>query len=345
MSAAENMEEKDTVVDTEPQNVETTLAGDEAIAPEDEAARIAAAVNQNALLVCVSVHTLGVRRKVTATRATIDGASVGADGEGEIDSAHISVQKKLLSCEEFDEILRLDRVFYTMMMQRVISTQYRKGTYLLPVKLLDWFEQEYAAYTKARAEAIEQFLAVYEDRVEESRKALGPIFDRSQYPSVERVREAFSVERSYQQPGIPDHLARINLSLFQEQKAQMEREFAKSACEARATLRAGLLQLVKHLAEKLTPSADGKKKRLHETTVEQLRDFLQLFGDRDITGDRDLGEVVDDLRDLMDGVDKDLLKNNEAFAGVIQQGLSASAEVIGSMVREHKRSFDFSYDE
>jgi len=337
MSAAEIIEN----VNEETMDDATDTAVDANEPTEDDAARVAAAVNANALLVCVSVHTLGIRRKVRAERTVIDGANVG-DGEGEIDSAHVSVQKKLLACEEYDEILKLDRVFYCAMMQRVISTQYRKGTYLLPVKLLDWFEQEFAQYTEKRTELIEAFLSVYEQRVEESRDKLGPLFDSSEYPSIKRVRAAFSVDHSYQQPGIPDALAKINPSLFSEQRVKLEREFAKSACEARQVLRAGLLKLVQHLAERLQPTQDGKKKKLHETTVEQLRDFLALFGDRDITGDRDLGEVVGDLRDLIDGVDRDILKSDDDVAALVRQGLDASARVIDGMVKEQVRYFDLS---
>lgn len=302
------------------------------------AAAAAAAINANAVLITVSVSALGVRRKVRATRAVIDGATVGS----EIAERSVSLTKKLIACDEYDAITSLDRAFYLSMMQRVVSSKYRKGSYLLPVKLVDWFEAEYAAYRTRRDELVEAFLAVYAKRVEEAAQDLGPLFDSTDYPDIERVRDAFGVSRSYQQVGVPDKLAELSPSLFQEQKRELARETERAALEVRQALRAGMLQLVEHLRERLTPGEDGRPKRLHESTVEALRDWIELFSVRNITGDAPLAEMAEFVGSILEGVDRDTLKRDDEVRGVVSRSLDLAAQSIGEMVETvPRRSFNF----
>ncbi len=331
-------------VETETATVETETVVREMTQAEIDA--MTSAVNANAILVSVSVHAFGLTRKVRADRATIDGATVRSEGanvaEGEIAARHVTVSKKLLSCEEYQEIKTLDGRFYSMMMGRVISTKYRKGSYLLPVTLLDWFEEQYAAYLAERARLIDSFLAVYSQAIDDAQSALGPLFEQSDYPVPARVRESFAVERSYQSIGIPDHLAQVSPTLYQQQKAQLQKATEDAALEARLVLRQGLVEMVAHLRDRLEPNPDGSKKRLHASTIEGLEEWLGLFTARDITGDQELAGVVGSLREIMSGVDQPLLKRSDDVREQVLGALNAAGALVEGMIEEMPtRAFAF----
>ena len=306
----------------------------EAMADESEES-IAAAMHANAVLISVSTSRLGVRRRVQAERVAVDGV--------EVDVALVSTNKKLLDCEEYDAITTLDGRFYTAMICRVLSSQYRKGTYMLPVRLITWFEETFAAYLVDRELLIDEFLNAYTIAQEDARVRLEPngLYDASDYPSRERVREAFAVSRQYQQIGVPDKLAALHPSLFQLQQKQMANEIASAGAEVRRSLRTGLLDMVNHLQEKLTPSADGTKKRLHNSTVDNLQQWLELFEDRNITNDQPLAEVVAKLRAATEGVDKDMLKNDDDLIEETQKAFTTASNMLGAMVQKNVRRIRF----
>ena len=65
----------------------------------------------------------------------------------------------------------------------------------------------------------------------------------------------------------PRRLKAISAEIFKQEAEKARAKLESVAGECQQAMRAGLLDLVEHLAERLTPGEDGKPKRLHETTV------------------------------------------------------------------------------
>ena len=66
--------------------------------------------------------------------------------------------------------------------------------------------------------------------------------------------------------------------------------------EAIAALRGGFVDLVDNLTDKLRGSDDGKPRKLREAAVENLKDFLASFSNRNLFEDVQRSELVDAVK-------------------------------------------------
>lgn len=295
---------------------------------------LSSTMNANAILVAIEIHKLGLRRRVKAQRASIDDTQVG-DNEGQIATKRVGVSKKILDIEESKAISKIDSEFYQDVMDRVLPSNYRRGIYLLPVKLIDWFEQRWVRYGVDREFAVEKLILAYNDGIEASKTALGPLFDPGDYPSEEEVRDAYWVERTYQQVSAPEALSRFSPSLYEQSKDQLREQMEKLAEEARVEMRVGLLELTKHLKDALTPGEDGKQKKLFDSTVQKFKLWLSLFDSRNITGDKELSGVVDQLKAVMgEDVDRKTIRKDEALREKLLESMSEAAVGLEKLVEE-----------
>jgi hypothetical protein len=76
-------------------------------------------------------------------------------------------------------------------------------------------------------------------------------------------------------------------------------------------MRALFQEYVAKLLDVLSPSTDGKKKKLHKSAVEKLQTFLNTFDLRNVTDDTELQAEVAKLKLIMEGVDTDKIKESD----------------------------------
>jgi hypothetical protein len=87
-------------------------------------------------------------------------------------------------------------------------------------------------------------------------------------------------------------------------------------------MRASLLELVSHLRDRLADQPHGKPQRLRESSLQKLRDFLGTFDLRNVVGDQDLKEQVDEARALLEGVSRDALRNMPLIRAQVREGMA-----------------------
>jgi len=308
-------------------------AGRVADGEQTKATVLAGTVAANALLVTISMHAFGIRRKAGKS------LSVTEDESGKaVDERVLSIGKKLIDSTTYDEIAALDGAFRREVEKRALPSRFRRGTYLLPIRLLDWFEEKLESYRAERDDLVDELCAAYEDLIEAARGKLGPLFDARQYPDVDAVRACYRVDTQYESPGVPAALEAVRPDLFARESRKLRGAMEEAAQAARDALRKGLLDVVSNVQDKLTVE-DGKKKRLSAAAVENLNSWLQLFDDRNITSDADLAALVEKCRGLMAGVDRDLLKDDAAVAKQVRDGFAAVTAELGGMVEEAPERF------
>lgn len=309
----------------------------------EENNNLAAKVAANTILVSVQVSRWGVRRKVGSELVAVT-ASNAESPEGSLDDATtdpgmLRVTKRILDCDEYKAIETLDGVFYREMMCRVISGAYRKGVYHLPLDLLGWFETEWRKYEYKRAALIDTFLSVYDEQVELASRRLGVLFDSAQYPTKQDVRVRFGIRYSFQQVGVPDALADIDMALYEEEKRKLAEQAEKAAQEIRDALRIGLLEMVTQLKERLEPDADGKPKRIHTSSVEAFREFLGLIQQRNVTEDTDLMRAVQIAQSILGSSTAQDFRDSIPLRDATVEGLRAVADMAKVIVGKRIRVF------
>lgn len=182
--------------------------------------------------------------------------------------------------------------------------------------LLGQFEHRlYNDWTNDKGETepgyLAAFLADYPAAIERARTlpilegGLGPLFEASDYADVERVRAQFWLEWNYLSLGIPDDLP-------PRLKAQAAAKYERKLADAFETVRDGLYtslgKFVDTLVSNLTVAPGEKQKRWHASTVENIRNFCQVFDAKNIVNDDQLAAMVNEAKALIADVSADDLK-------------------------------------
>jgi hypothetical protein len=296
---------------------------------------LADTIAANAVLVTVSIHSFGIRRQA--------GARLDVSKSGEkIDESILSIGKKLIDSTTWDEIASLDGSFRREVEKRALPSRYRRGTWLLPIRLLDWFEEEVEVFRAERNTLVDQLCSEYAALVEDARVKLASLFDRRQYPPVEVVRDCYRIDTQYEAPSVPKALESLAPDIFRRESRKLRASMEEAAQETRMALRRGLQDLVANLQDKLTDEP-GKRKVLTKAAVENLQEWLSLFDDRDITNDSELAALVERCKRLMAGVDRDLLATDAAVQREVKAGFAQVTSKMSGMVEAAPvRRFKFS---
>jgi len=257
----------------------------------------AAAITERCVFVKVRIGTLCNQRKVDPSEVEVDA-----------DKALINVSKHLVASEELQAIQSLDgeikRWLYSLCLP------FEKGIHLLPLELIERVDQKLRRYSEQKAELAEAFVRAYPRLCQEAAQRLRALYDPGDYPSPRRVRSTFYLDWQYITFGIPDQLKAISAQLFREERQKIASKMEQAYEDARQALRVALYQLVEHLRQRLQPGDDGKAKRLSTSTVEKLREFLNLFDFRNVTDDRELSEAAAKIRGLMSGVTAEQIRES-----------------------------------
>jgi hypothetical protein len=273
--------------------------------------------------VCLSlaVGCLGTRRKVAA-------ASIQVDADK--DMLHVS--KAILESKELDAIKTLDGEMRTWLGKRALPSPFRRGTYLIPLDLVEQVDAKIGEYQEKRRTLVDAFLAVYDKSVEDARKRLNGLFDAADYPGADKVRATFYVDVRYLAFGVPEKLEGIRKDIFEREKAKAESQWREASDEVRQALRAGLADLVDHMVERLQGNGDGKPKVFRGTLVENMTEYLDLFDPRNVTDDTQLAQLVERCRKTLDGVDADALRASDAIRTKVREGMAQVQATLDTMV-------------
>jgi hypothetical protein len=122
--------------------------------------------------------------------------------------------------------------------------------------------------------------------------------------------------------------------IFEEQREKAARQLSEAIQDIQYGLRVGLCKLVESLRDDLAPGSNGGRKRLYESAVTKLTEFLAHFDLRNVTDDRELKQVVDQLRGLLRPISMEELRTTDTVRQRIQQSLSDTAGRLGAMVQE-----------
>jgi hypothetical protein len=168
--------------------------------------------------------------------------------------------------------------------------------------------------------------------VQETSARLGSVSEWKDYPSRERFRATFGLEHSYVTFDTPARLKAISAVLFQHEAEKARKRLESVAEECQQAMRAGLLDLVGHLQDRLQPGEDGKPKRLAHSTIGHLNDFLSTFELRNVTDDAELGDIVVKARAVMAGLDHKTLKSDDLVRQTVTAQLADLKAALDPLV-------------
>jgi len=259
------------------------------------------------------------------------------------DKSLLRHQKQLIDSPELDEIRSQDG-FMTRHIDSK-SSKYSKATRFIQKTELAAMYKALRAYQELRRPAlVEKFMKTYRalEAVDFApiAEALGDKFDRGDYPKSDVVEAGFTFTfnvrpvGSINLEGLPDFIVAMEL----EKELAIRQE---AVLEWRDTMRVMGMTAVDALVNALTPDpTTGKSKKLFDTTITNLTEYLDTFTNRDLAGDSEYQEkVVAPLRSILKGVTMDKIRESQNLKKYVADKVAVIKQTAAVLVQETGRKF------
>jgi hypothetical protein len=194
---------------------------------------------------------------------------------------------------------------------------------VVPRSMLPEIKEQFENYKRRYLELADRFTnpVSYEATKDLARRRLKELWDESVYPTREKLRAKFWVD-------------------------WWEMEFGQNAADALKdaevevieALRMGCRALVGKLAEQLSPTPDGKKRRLFDSAVANVREFLDMFDKLNVLDDQELETLVNQAQRLVNGkFEADAFRQNDSLREVVGQKMTEITKSLDVLIQEGPR--------
>jgi hypothetical protein len=286
-------------------------------------------LSQTTLCLRVQFGALGNTRKISSAQIDVDA-----------DKRLIHVSKKILDAIELKEISRFDNELRHYLYRTCLP--YDVGMHLVPYEAVEAVEARLLEASEERPALVEVFMRVYPQLCRQISLRLRAVYNPADYPPADFVRSKFTLSWEYLSFGTPGELREISPAVFAREREKAAQKMAEASIEIQQVLRTTLAEMVEHLRERLSDDGTGKPKQLREATIQKLKEFLSTFDFRNVTDDRELNELVNKARELLNGVNADVIRNTDVLRDRLRTGMGEIRARLDTMIIDRPaRKFRF----
>jgi hypothetical protein len=294
-----------------------------------------ARIQNDAVILYLSIGRLRTRRKIAAGHVQSD-----------IDPEMLHVSKDILEAPELAAIGQHDNELKAWIRARCLPSPFtRKGIALLPVRLIEDVMAKIDQNQAERLPLIDAFCLAYELRKAQAREKLHSAYDETDYPPIEAVRRTFTFECQLWELSTPGQMQSINRDLYQRELVKMNNMWAEASAMVTNVLLQEFRKLTDHLSDRLQPGPDGKAKRLHDTTLTNLTQWLDLFQARNLTDDADLVATVQRARAIIHNITPEQVRETGTLRNQLASDFADITKALDEqIVNAPIRAIDFSLE-
>lgn len=248
-------------------------------------------------------HKFGVRRKLDQAARVQAAAPFSADADRLVASKCLLNTRSEPYRAVVAVITRARRYWKSMTVFFPV-----KGVRLIRRDLMDQFNAQMLDFQAELESASSDLLSDYKTLKQEARKALGQLYNPSDYPDAETLMEEFTITWGFPSVDPPNFLKELNPKLYEQEQARVAARFQEAMATAEQALASEMQQLIGHLVDRLTPGESGQKKTLKEGALAGLTEFVQRFQQIGVHTGGDLEAMVKQVEQITKGVDIAALK-------------------------------------
>ena len=273
-----------------------------------------AGIARSSMMVDLHISVYTGRKQDKSTQAEVV-ANKGAKSK-----RAASVYKSLFAeCKELDEL--------TKFQARVRAEHYRltlpwndQGARLLPTRALMDYQKRMEQFRNEFERLVGAFLDKYDTLVAAAAFQLGTLFDRTEYPSRNRVAQRFSFDVTFTPlPTAGDFRLDIESEVQRDLIEQYEAKLVAKVQQANQDSWTRLYDALKRLSERLVVDENGKKRIFHDTTVTGALDLCDLLTQMNVTNDPDLESARRQLESVLSGVTPEELRKEDGTRVLVKQ--------------------------
>ncbi len=205
------------------------------------------------------------------------------------------------------------------------------GLNLVPKEQITAIENQLGDLKEEFNGNVRMFMRNYGLARTEARIALGELFDPLDYPIDPADR--FSFHWQYVNLAMPGNSQLLSPKLYEREREKFLNLMEETRDQAIAALRTEFAELVSHLTDRLGTNGNDKPKILRSSVLQKLNEFLDTFSNRNLFNDDELQSLVSITRNIVTGVDTEILRDNQAFRESIRQDMAeVKAEIDRSII-------------
>jgi 23S rRNA U2552 (ribose-2'-O)-methylase RlmE/FtsJ len=276
-------------------------------------------LTKNCVFLQLTLQRLGDKRGVDTDKIDVDA-----------DKSFVQVRKKIFKSPRFDAIRSLDGQIRRYVRDQ--SYPFEAGIHLVSAPMAELIETQLIEFKKERQEKVANFVAAWDSIIGEMNPKLRALFDSDDYRDLDRVEDEFQMSWQFFMFGAPLSMEQFNTGMLKRHSQQMQHRFEEALEQARMVLRETILEMVKNLRVACEPDHYGAAKRIHSSTVNKLKGFLETFDLRNVTNDRELQRQVHEMQELLGGVDAEGLRSIDGLRQRVQLELTGIEKAIQEAV-------------
>ena len=287
-------------------------------------------IEKEAICLSLKLGRLRTRRKVNTS-------SVETDADPEM----VHVAKDILESKELDAIRQFHGEIKRYIRARALPSPFRKGIHLLRLAMVKDVMTQLDAYEGRFWQLVETFMAYYatvhaqrHDPNSPLAKQLGSLYEASDYPDPKKVKRAFQFEVQLWELATPGALRTLDRALYEREAEKMQNVWEDAKQQITQVLLSEFRKLTARMAESLTPGPDGKPKRIYDSLVGNLEEWLDLFDKRSLTNDKDLLAYVKQVRAMVSGIKPDTLRESEDLRKEIAEEMQKVTANLDKAIEE-----------
>lgn len=280
--------------------------------------------NDKAVFLSLKVSVLGNTRKVSAQSVEVDA-----------DKEMLRVSKQLIDSPELEAIKSLAGSVRKVVKQLSLPADWlRSGMHLVPLPLVEKLDDKLDEYRTQLAGLVAKFCEMYEFRKADAEQRLKELYNPDDYPEIGKVRESFRIDHQYLSMNVPESLKEVKAEIWKREKQAAAAQWDEALSEMRSLLRVQFKELVDHMVDRLTPSADGKKKIFKDSMIGNFKDFLEVFDMKNIGEDAELADLVSKARMALAGKTANQLRNSFSAKAAVRGAFGGIKSTLDTMLTD-----------
>lgn len=291
--------------------------------------KLASPLSRKATLVSVNITTWTARkldRKITDEVNSSHGASQDAGRYNKL-----LIEAKRL--ETITSVVSAARKLHHTMTKPWCD----EGLRILPNVLHAKFADAFRALKREFDTAADEFCRDYPTFVHERKRALNGLFDESDYPAVDTIRDKFKCEvKTFPVPEAEDFRSDVlDDDTIEDIKRELEATSDSVLQGAMKDTAEKIGEVVGRMSEKLKTygtSADGKKNFFTNTLVENVRELADLLPAFNLTNDPGLDQIAKRIKRELCVEDADVLRKNDAARETVQKSADAILKDVSALL-------------
>ena len=214
---------------------------------------------------------------------------------------------------------------------------------LLPVAMLSKFKTEYHEHEKNFASLLDEFLNKYPNIISDMAFKQGTMFDRTEYPTAEQIRNKFGIKLYVAEVPTNDFRCNIAQDLADDLKAHYEgqaQEIVSSVMVDATERLVDYMQRIKHccgvdeIRNTMPQGHDEvryKKRKIYDTTIQQAKEQCEVLKSFNLTNNPELAEASSSLEKLLADVSAEDLRESDAVRSNVGDGIDSILSKFSSL--------------